>query len=168
MYKGNNKNYFFIGVTSEDKSPIPLDGHDVWETISLGKPSPRTEILHNIDNRGSVPPGPGILGGYSGVALRMGEMKLLMNVPNVTWFKPPELGGKPVRGVPLNAEFQFSEVVRLSLSLLCQCCLFVSVFNVSHGTVGTQVSVSLSSDIFWQLVTIFSWLLLQLANQNCL
>ena len=23
----------------------------------------------------------------------MGSMKLLMNVPNSTWFKPPELGG---------------------------------------------------------------------------
>ncbi len=105
-------NYFVTGVTGEDDSPIPLDGHDVWDTISLGKPSPRTEILHNIDQRGSVPPGPGILGGYSGIALRMGEMKLLMNVPNVTWFRPPELGGKPEREVSLDAEFEFPYVVR--------------------------------------------------------
>ena len=30
------------------------------------------------------------------MALRKGSMKLLMNVKNITWFKPPELGGVPV------------------------------------------------------------------------
>ena len=100
-----------IGVTSIDKSPIPLDGHDVWDTISLGKPSPRTEILHNIDLAGDVPPASDILGGHTGIALRMGEMKLFMNVPNDTWYKPPELGGKPEREVPLDAELEFPNVV---------------------------------------------------------
>lgn len=32
--------------TTESK---PLDGVDVWETISAGKPSPRTEVVYNIE-----------------------------------------------------------------------------------------------------------------------
>ena len=62
----------------------------MWNTISRGDASPRTEILLNIDNQ--LPNG-SRLGNFQGMALRMGSMKLLMNVPNITWFKPPELGG---------------------------------------------------------------------------
>ena len=35
-----------------------------------------------------------IAGGYDGIALRVDDMKLLMNVPNLTWYKPPELSPK--------------------------------------------------------------------------
>ena len=28
---------------------------------------------------------------YEGIAIRVDDMKLLMSVPNLTWYKPPEL-----------------------------------------------------------------------------
>ncbi|PFX34712.1 Arylsulfatase B [Stylophora pistillata] len=75
------------------KHPIPIDGFDVWNTLSRGEASPRTEILLNIN---SPPPGTSSSRvNRPGMALRKGSMKLLMNVKNITWFKPPELRGVP-------------------------------------------------------------------------
>ena len=83
----------FLGGTM-DSSDIPVDGFDVWGTIAKGAPSPRTEILLNIDFPQKRP---GLLltydTWYSGAAIRVGDMKLLMHVPNATWYQTPEDGG---------------------------------------------------------------------------
>ena len=87
-----SKIYLCIQGGKVDNTPVPVDGFDVWETVSFGKPSPRTEILLNIDlksekkdNKINSDPF------YQGAAIRVGDMKLLMSCPNSTWFKPPEL-----------------------------------------------------------------------------
>jgi arylsulfatase A-like enzyme len=51
------------GVSTEQK--LPPDGKDAWATISQGKPSPHTEIIHN-----STP---------ENGAIRMGDWKLVLN-----------------------------------------------------------------------------------------
>lgn len=48
--------------------PLPLDGMDIWEAITLGKPSPRTEAVHSL-------PGDDVETGA--MAIRQGAWKLI-------------------------------------------------------------------------------------------
>ena len=87
----NSTQFQFLGIEGDGSLP-PLDGFNVWHSISEGTASPRTEILHNIDLSPSKSDFPKFnTPDYEGIALRVDDMKLLMNVPNLTWYKPPEL-----------------------------------------------------------------------------
>ncbi|XP_066269664.1 arylsulfatase B-like [Branchiostoma lanceolatum] len=71
----------------------PLDGYDVWDTISEGASSPRNEILHNIDpltwstnSEASKIHGHGTFNTAVKAAIRVGDWKLLTGNPgNGDW-----------------------------------------------------------------------------------
>uniref|UniRef100_A0A8C6UGS2 Si:dkey-174i8.1 n=1 Tax=Neogobius melanostomus TaxID=47308 RepID=A0A8C6UGS2_9GOBI len=88
-----------LGLAGAPQSKHILDGHDVWKTISKGLPSPRTEILFNIDpvsrrpeepyNKALLQNGLGIWDTGVKAAIRAGDWKLLTgNVGSGDWIPP--------------------------------------------------------------------------------
>ncbi|XP_078407303.1 arylsulfatase I-like [Cetorhinus maximus] len=74
----------------------PLDGYNLWSTISEGKKSPRTEILHNIDplhnhaKFGSWKEGHNLWNTAIQAAIRLGDWKLLTGDPGYSDWIPPQ------------------------------------------------------------------------------
>ncbi|XP_053572167.1 arylsulfatase I [Bombina bombina] len=73
-----------------------LDGYDVWGSISEGKESPRTEILHNIDplynlaRSGSIQEGQGVWNTAIQASIRVKDFKLLTGDPGYSDWIPPQ------------------------------------------------------------------------------
>uniref|UniRef100_A0A3P9KWF4 Si:dkey-174i8.1 n=1 Tax=Oryzias latipes TaxID=8090 RepID=A0A3P9KWF4_ORYLA len=97
-----------LGLAGALQSHNGLDGHDVWESISEGSPSPRSEILFNIDPVSRRPGEPYekalVLNGFGiwdtavRAALRVGDWKLLTgNVGDGDWIPLQSLTGGPER-----------------------------------------------------------------------
>ncbi|XP_029377690.1 arylsulfatase I [Echeneis naucrates] len=97
-----------LGLAGDLPSHHGLDGHNVWGTISEGLPSPRTEILFNIDpvsrrpgepyDKTLVTNGFGIWDTAVRAAIRAGDWKLLTgNVGDGDWIPPQALPIGPER-----------------------------------------------------------------------
>jgi len=87
-----------VALAGGDTTGLSLEGYDVWKTIAEGDPSPRKEILHNID---PLTERHGLLLNISKfdnrvqAALLVGNWKLITGYPGTKvgvndWIAPPE------------------------------------------------------------------------------
>lgn len=60
-----------IGGDPEELGTI--DGQNMWDVLNSGSPSPKTEILHNIDDVRNVS------------ALRSGDFKIVLGMFEIVW-----------------------------------------------------------------------------------
>ena len=83
-----------LALAGHNPAGLNVDGFDIWKSISDGEPSPRKEILHNID---PVQPKRGSelnIGQFDNrvrAAIRVGNWKLITGDPSEgSWIAPPE------------------------------------------------------------------------------
>lgn len=90
---------WFPSILSATNCPLmphtqPLDGFDQWKAIQQQQPSPRTELLHNIDPVKGKSAETHFVNGFditTRAAIRSGPWKLLTGNPGFdAWVKPPE------------------------------------------------------------------------------
>lgn len=73
------------GLKYEDTK---MDGVSLWKSITKSSPSPRHELVYNLDNK-TVP-------AEGHAAIRVGDMKLIIGIPGMynSWYKPEEMWDK--------------------------------------------------------------------------
>ena len=75
-------------ITPNSTGPTTLDGHDVWAALLSGGPSPRTEVIHQVENQYFNT-------SSTGYALRVGDFKVVVgNAGDSRIIAWPELGEK--------------------------------------------------------------------------
>ena len=77
-----------------DKSKWKLDGYNAWPAITMNSQTPRKELLVNLD-----PPNTGFMGQ---AAMRLGDWKLIIGLPNCSLAPAKEGDGCPDGWVHLN------------------------------------------------------------------
>ena len=86
-----------VGLAGGDTAGLNLDGFDLWQSISNGDPSPRTELLHNIDPLTPLRGSRLDISDFDNrvaAAIRVGDWKLITGDPGTgTWTAPPEDSG---------------------------------------------------------------------------
>ncbi|XP_038067302.1 arylsulfatase B-like isoform X2 [Patiria miniata] len=91
------------GLAGGSLNGTKLDGYNMWNTISRGDPSPREELLHNIDPLYAPPTTHSmpvirakVFNETIRAAIRSGDWKLITGSPgNSSWIPPPGSGITP-------------------------------------------------------------------------